>query len=169
MIHWLRFSVKADNLQVYHLCPALPTAADRIYIRYTYQTPLSHLLTRWWLPNLPKPGSSSQHHTTSLRLQIEMREWMRERCKKKKKITLADIIPTLRPFFLWLAFVCVFHPTYFCTFLLWLPPLSLFLCHLCRLPSYPGSSPYRCMFNTGWGTPLSLPAKTIGGRDNPLL
>ena len=119
MIHWLRFSVKADNLQVYHLCPALPTAADRIYIRYTYQTPLSHLLTRWWLPNLPKPGSSSQHHTTSLRLQIEMREWMRERCKKKKKSPLQTSFPHWDLFFM--ISLCVCLPP---NILLHFPPLT---------------------------------------------
>lgn len=179
MIHWLRLSVKTDNLQVQHLYPILPSAADRIYIKCTYQTPLSHLWMHWWSPNLPKQASSSlttsPHHVSFFPL-IEMRAQMRRRCKKK--ITLADIIPTLRPFFYDLplcvssiqhTFALSSFEIFLCSFLslMSLPlhvqarPLSLHVQHRLR-----DSFPFPCppsLFS------LLFPAKTIGGQDNPLL
>lgn len=98
MSHWHRLSVKTDNLGVQHLYPRLPNAGDRIYIKCTYQTPLSHLWLNWWSLNVPKPAGSSL--TTSKHLMIWF-FYRNARADEKTlwKITLAHIIPTLKPFF----------------------------------------------------------------------
>lgn len=155
MIHWLRLSVKTDNLQVRHLYPIHPSAADRIYIKCTYQTPLSHLWMHWWSPNLPKPASSSltasPHHMFLLPL-IEMREQMRRRCKKNHPCRHHSHTETF--FYIYnLPFFGVFHQTYFCT---WNPsscvaslhvrarPLSLHVQH--RLRDFSPFPCPRCLF-----------------------
>lgn len=168
MIHWLRLSVKADNLQVQHLYPILPSDADRIYITYTYQTPLSHLWMHRWLPKLPKPASSSHHASFST-----------DRKKESRWEEGADFIPTLRPFFFFNDLPCVFsiHHT-FALSLLWIPPLfllSVFYVASLHVQARPLSlhvqhmaggdtSPFPCppsLFS------LLFPAETIGRQDNP--
>lgn len=134
MIQWLRLSVKTDNPQVHHLYPIVPSAADRIYIKCTYQTPLSHLWMHWWFSS---SFNTSPHHMFLLPL-MEMREQMRIRCQKKS--------------FLYDWPLCVSSPSDILLHFESALPLSLL-----SLPSMSGLVPYHFMFNTGWGTRLPFP------------
>lgn len=108
-----------------------------------------------------------------------LKKW-EHRCEEGiKKIILADIIPSLWVFFfLYHLPLCDFHPTHFSLSSFSSRSLLLF-CHFLPPPPVSQLVPYRCMSNTGRGTPLLFfvllrrsalffPAKTTGERDNPL-
>lgn len=182
MSHWLRLSVKTDNLRVQHLYPRLPNAGDRIYIKCTYQTPLSHLWLHWWSPNLPKPASSSLTTSKHHMMFFFDRNARADEKKVQKKSPLHTSLPHWDLFFFFFCDLplCVTSiRMYFCTFLLWIPPLFFFSV-TSRFPPCPGSSLIMACSTQAEGllslslSSLSLfsphfPAKTIGRQDNPLL
>lgn len=132
----------------------LPSDADRIYIKCTYQTPLSHLWMHRWLAKLPRTVDSSHRYTMFLYPLIEKR--VAEKKVGEKKKHLADSIFTLRPFIM----ICChmsYPQTYFCTFLLWIAPLFFLSIFFMTPPSMSGLVPYHCMFDTGRGTLFLFP------------
>lgn len=147
MIYCSILSVKTNYFQVEHIYPILYNATDRIYIKCTYQTPLSHLfrcIGHWACPNEPVHPSL---YPPSLG-----KKWEYGCEEGAKKITLADIIPSLRAFRMICLCVTSIQHT-FSLSSLWSSSLtSVTPC----LPPLPVSwlVPYRCMFNKFWGTSL---------------